>query len=282
MIPDAPSAAPLRRLALPRGPLEYTDEGEGPALICVHGLPGSTRDFRWLPPATEGLRVIRLSLPGFGGTPERTGPGVQPLQAVEVLRQAADALELSDYALLGHSFGGVVATAGAADDPRVRALALVCSVGPMVHRGYRSMPAWQWRALGMALRWPVLERLLIGRIREGFEQAGFPSSTTDAEIARTLRCAAEVRFDRHAERLDRVRVPTLVAWTEDDPLVEPAIARAIVERVPDGPRIEWADGGHNPQKAHALELGEALSRFLGAAAPATSRAEAGADGSWQG
>jgi len=39
-----------RLLPLPHGPVAYVDEGPrgAPALVVVHGIPGSVRDFRYL------------------------------------------------------------------------------------------------------------------------------------------------------------------------------------------------------------------------------------------
>ena len=37
--PESPSDPPLRTVQLPGGPVSYTDEGEGPIVLCVHGVP---------------------------------------------------------------------------------------------------------------------------------------------------------------------------------------------------------------------------------------------------
>ena len=40
------------------------EEGEGDAVVCVHGLGGSSNSFTALMPALAGRRVLRLDLPG--------------------------------------------------------------------------------------------------------------------------------------------------------------------------------------------------------------------------
>ena len=259
MTPDHPSDPPLRTVDVPGGVVALTDEGDGPALLCLHGMPGSPRDFRWLAPALPGLRVIRVALPGVNGSTPVRRP--DPVALGRVVAQVADTLGLPSYAVLGHSLGGAVATAVAVADPRVRALALVSSIGPRPHRGYRSMSRPQWAALDLVLRSPA-RGLVLPRIRAVYLKFGFPSSITDVELVTTVRAAARVGFSEHAARLAQVTVPTLVAWTRDDKLIEPAIFEELAAMVPGGPRLSFADGGHNPQKTQAVELGRALVALL--------------------
>ena len=50
----------------------------------------------------------------------------------------------------------------------------------------------------------------------------------------------------------------LVAWCQDDPLVERQIGEELAQAAPAGPRLVFPTGGHNLQKTHAVELGEVL------------------------
>ena len=42
------------------------DEGEGDAVVCVHGLGGSSNSFTTLLPVLARHRVLRFDLPGSG------------------------------------------------------------------------------------------------------------------------------------------------------------------------------------------------------------------------
>jgi hypothetical protein len=55
----------------------------------------------------------------------------------------------------------------------------------------------------------------------------------------------------------------MVAFAEDDPFIEPEIPRELGMRLPAGPRLSWARGGHNVQKTHAREIGDALLAMAG-------------------
>ncbi|HPE13772.1 MAG TPA: alpha/beta hydrolase, partial [Actinomycetota bacterium] len=63
--------------------------------------------------------------------------------------------------------------------------------------------------------------------------------------------------------LEAMRVPTMVAWATDDPIISTATFQALADMVPAGPRIEFQSGGHNVQKAHAEDLAAALVEFVG-------------------
>jgi len=96
----------------PRGAVDFDEQGYGPTLVLV---PGScSTGAAWKPVISalgNGFRCITTSLPGYGGTAERRSLTdlsiARVAEAVEaVVHQAA-----SPVHLVGHSFGGLVATA---------------------------------------------------------------------------------------------------------------------------------------------------------------------------
>src|SRR5919201_493291 len=109
------------------GPVHYVDHGgQGPALLLIHGLGGSTTN--WLdvaPRLAVHNRVLALDLVGFGHT-----PAAGRRSDLETNRALIDALLREvvhePAVLVGNSMGGLLAmleAATAAD--RVRALVLV-------------------------------------------------------------------------------------------------------------------------------------------------------------
>ncbi len=261
MRPEQPADPPLRAVATARGPLAASDAGEGPPLVMVPGYPGSARDFRWLEPAVAGaFRVLRPTLPGFGGQPRR-GAGTVPEMAEEVLA-LLDALDIGEATLLGHSAGGlIVAEAARLDPDRVRALAFLAGPGFRPHRTWRrSRPP----VLSRLLRTPLLGGATRRALPRAFAALGFPPTIPLPDLAWSVHCAGAIDWARHAANLRAIRVPCLVAWAEDDPIVEAAIAEELAAALPEGPRLRFPDGGHALQKHHAVEIGEALRRWKAA------------------
>src|SRR5262245_14781453 len=86
--------------------------GEGLPLIVLHGGPGLDHTtFRpYLDPLAEDMRVIYVDERGQGRS-ERVDPETLSLEVfAQDVDRLAEALGLDRFALLGHSFGAIVAT----------------------------------------------------------------------------------------------------------------------------------------------------------------------------
>ncbi|MCB9661716.1 MAG: alpha/beta hydrolase [Sandaracinaceae bacterium] len=291
MTPQSPYDPATRSLARERGSVCFTDEGESPragdALVLIHGLPGSVRDYRWLESALrahEGappLRVVRLDMPGLGGTAVELAEGKHDVRSrAAFVLDTLDALGIGRAVLVGHSMGGGVALAAAAEAQRrhnnaprgsreqsgtgereqcaVVGLGLLASVGTHPHKGYQRMP--DPRPAGLLLKVPVLSKLLHQPIYDSFVRSGFPKSTPVSECVQSLRCVAALRFPHLAEAAQELSLrplPTLVAYADDDPLVEPEVGAQLTELL-GAEELRFAEGGHNIQKTQAVELAEGL------------------------
>jgi len=99
--------------------------GHGPTLVLVHGLGSGTE--HWLPMARElahDHRVVLVELPGHGVSEMPSSLSLDEL--ADGLDRALDAEGPGPVTLVGHSIGGLVATAEALRAPgRVRALVLI-------------------------------------------------------------------------------------------------------------------------------------------------------------
>jgi pimeloyl-ACP methyl ester carboxylesterase len=245
-------------------PVTYTDDGDlGPAIVMIHGLPGSARDFRWLASAQRErdppARVIRLDLPGFGGTDRRLGGAMRLSDRARFVVDVLDAIGVEEAILVGHSMGGPVALGAAAElGPRACGVFLLASVGRTPHAGYRASP--HPPTLAAILTNPLTRRLLARPMRAGFVHLGFPSSTPTSELQETMRTVGKFRFADSARAIDRVGalgVPAEVFVAADDPLVEVPIAHALTHDLRARLTV-FEDGGHNIQKTQAVELAARL------------------------
>src|SRR3989344_7345008 len=91
---------------------EYKDEGSGPALLMLHGWMDTLSSFDAI---TKGLadshRIVRLDLPGFGGT-EAPPDTWYISDFVSFVQHFIQKIGLDSYVLLGHSFGGRISIKG--------------------------------------------------------------------------------------------------------------------------------------------------------------------------
>ncbi len=89
--------------------LHYMDEGEGLPLLCLAGLTRDGRDFEFVAPHLDTVRLIRLDHRGRGqsdwGDPATYQIPIEGRDAIELL----DHLEIEQAAILGTSRGGLIA-----------------------------------------------------------------------------------------------------------------------------------------------------------------------------
>lgn len=255
-----PADLTLHAVSTPSGPASVFDVGEGMPVVFVHGYPGRPQDFRWLIPLLPGVRAIGIAMPGLDHTPLSSGPDPSVGGRGRFLSGVLDAMGVSRCVVIGHSMGGVLAASVAAAQPdRVAGLGLVSSIGLTMHQGFRSFRPGLTRTL---VTTPVLSTLARPLIVRGFRAAGFPPGVSWPAMQHTLRCAAAIDFDENRAIFSAVQAPTLVAWTEDDLLIEAAISTELAAAMPDGPRLSWPTGGHASVKSRAAELAEGLSAWL--------------------
>jgi pimeloyl-ACP methyl ester carboxylesterase len=266
-LPFATSDPEPSILERPEGPLCYVDEGPpgAPALLALHGIPGSVRDFRYLAPAlTERLRFVRVDLPGFGGSPP-VPEAISSLHGrADAVLDLADHLGLGAFGVLGHSMGGATAlTLAAAHADRVGLLVLVASVGLTPHRALGGIPPRTFARIAALVERPFVGRALLPIVRDRYRRLRLPGSEEmdAAAHARHLRAIGALDFVALRRAAQAALPPTLVAYAKDDALVEPRIseelARALSAHV-----LAFDSGGHNIQKTRAPQLGQAILRSV--------------------
>ncbi|NIA11599.1 MAG: alpha/beta fold hydrolase [Nitrospiraceae bacterium] len=241
------------------GPVAVTDEGpaEAPVILCTHGLPGSSRDFRYLAPLlAERFRIIRLEMPGFGAAPAGTVDSIAGWS--QVIHHTADALGLERFILLAHSFGGGAAILAAAKPARLAGLILISSMGTYQHRALSRPPRF-WARMGSLVAFPLTRPFAMAMARRGYHarRLPFPSSWRDLHLHLTL--TASIDFAAIGRAAEKVSVPTLIFQAQDDPLVETAIAVDLAQKIPGASLHTFGTGGHHLQKTRARDIANAIT-----------------------
>jgi pimeloyl-ACP methyl ester carboxylesterase len=109
--------------------LHYVEQGEGPPLVLLHGLGSMIEDFRLsglVDQAAQRYRVLAFDRPGYGHSTRPRGTRWTPAAQARLVRKALHKLNAQRPVVLGHSWGSLVATAFALQDPdAARGLVLV-------------------------------------------------------------------------------------------------------------------------------------------------------------
>lgn len=123
-----------RRLTVAGCDLHLIDDGDGPALLFLHGNPTSSFLYRHLIARLRGrFRCLAPDLPGFGGSRAAAGFDFRPAAHARVVAALIEALDLREARLMVHDWGGPIGLWAAARQP------------------------WRWRGLviGNTWAWPV-------------------------------------------------------------------------------------------------------------------------------
>ena len=242
-------------------PVYYLISGTGKTtLLMIHGYPGRPQDFRWLnPPLNEDFQIIQIALPGMGYTPLSSCTAVVLSDRAAFLSSFLDDLGIQRCWVLGHSINGPLATALAEKDPlRIQRLILLCSIGLRPHRAYRQLPS---HTMFKLFQLPGIRRWSIRWIRKAYTSNGFPKGIKDEAMLHAMRCAYALRFDELTDTAKRIHCPTMILWTDNDPLIEESVSEELSARLPKGPRRMISGGGHNPQRKHATVIAEDIIRW---------------------
>lgn len=260
--PDRPTPAlkrsPVRQheqrgvVDLGEARIAYRRVGEGPPVVLIHGLCGSTRWWAKTSPAlARSFEILMVDLIGFGES-RRQRPFLLHAAAGQLLRWF-DHLGVERASLVGHSMGGIIAADLAADHPE-RVERLVLADAPVIPFGHGRLR----HAVGL------LRSVRATPIRF------YPVLTADAMRAGpiTLWSAANQLLTADLRpKLDRIQTPTLLVWGERDMLVPPVYGQQLATQMPHAEFVTIPGGGHNPMWDRPAAFNQALLAFLQSAQP---------------
>jgi pimeloyl-ACP methyl ester carboxylesterase len=199
--------------------------GDGPPhVVWLHGWGRRSQDFQAAASelAASGFASVALDLPGFGSSPPPVRTGGARLYA-DLLAGPIAQMSDAPLVLVGHSFGGRVATVLAAQHPElVRAVVLTGT--PLLRRSSASTSPWRYRLI----RW-LRVRGLVGeaRLEAARQRFGSADYRAAAGVMRDV-LVATVNESYEAELAD-VTVPVTMVWGEWDRDVPVDVARRARE-----------------------------------------------------
>lgn len=217
------------------GSMVVEDAGEGPPVVMVHGLGGSSNSFQTLMSALAGFRVLRPDLPGAGRSALRPGrPGLDGLAAA--VRDGLRAAGVTRAHFVGHSMGTLICQYLAAETPAlVGSLTLFGAIlePPAAARQALKERAAAARSAGMAA---IAEAISTGSVSAESRAA---NPVTAAFVRESLLQQDPSGYAAHCEALSAataaahaaIRCPTLLVAGEADPVAPVEMARRLKDRI---------------------------------------------------
>lgn len=241
---------------------------DAPPVLLLH--PIATNGALWAHQAqvwSATMRVIRVDLPGHGRSP-LAGRVEKLADYADRIAEVLDALHIERAAVVGLSFGGMVAQALAVGHPqRVSALVLAHTTGrtdPAV-RDLWERRLEQFEQQGMAAQIePTLERWFT-------RSFALASPLTMAWVGRQIAATSPAGYTHavraiqqldHLDALGKVRVPTLVVAGDSDSAVPPAAAQRLVDAIPGAQLHILEDAAHIGCVQQPVAFTEVVGRFL--------------------
>jgi pimeloyl-ACP methyl ester carboxylesterase len=262
----------------------FVDAGpiDGEPIVLLHGLmsDSSTWEPAIGPLAAHGLRVIAPDLLGHGQSdkpPVRYSLDFFAASVSELLT----ALEISAATVAGHSLGGAIAVYfGRFHRPQLRGLVLVSSggLGREVHLILRVATVPGARHLVRAMinertapvyRAPRLHRSLGLRPEAvvNLTRMGRALLYPDGRSAFfTAARSVMYPFGQRGSMLDMgflaPEVPTLIVWSEQDPIIPVSHAYAAHHQLPGSTLALLPGSSHEPHRRHAQRFADVVATFI--------------------
>ena len=218
--------------------VEEEGEGEGPVVVCVHGLGGSSNTFTPLMPALARQRVLRVDLPGSGRSQHAEGP-LSIERFVQALLSMCARLGITRAHWLGHSMGTIVCQhLASAQAALVQSLSLF---GPLLAppepaRTALRARAAKARAEGVAGLHEITQALLATSLSADTRQRqplalAFVRESLMRQDGHAYARGCEALADAQAAAVENIRCPVLLVTGDEDAVAPPQAVRAMADKL---------------------------------------------------
>jgi pimeloyl-ACP methyl ester carboxylesterase len=276
----------MRTVDIPAGTIAYTDDGQGPPVVLLHGvLMNHTVWDAVLPRLAGGFRVIRPDLPlGAHPVPLRPGADLSLRGLGQLLADFLDALDLHAVTLVHSDWGGGLFLTAYGLDKRVGRL-VIC---PCEAFG-NFPPGWPGKVSALAARMPGGLALGVRQLRVGWLRrsplmlgqmakhgvsdelirAWTEPGIRDPRVLRDLRKYATTTFGparliAGTEALATFTGDALVLWAPENRVMPPEHGHRLAELIPNARLREVPDAYVLTMLDQPATVAAELNAFLGA------------------
>ncbi|MDP9091297.1 MAG: alpha/beta hydrolase [Pseudomonadota bacterium] len=245
--------------------VHYRDDGDPalPLLVLLHGFGDSSTSWEgWVRELNSQFHLISIDFPGHGLTRAPQDSQLKAEALADFLDTFAAALELPTFAVAGNSMGGGAAWQLVVRHPqRVHALILLDAAGFP-----NDKPPGEVPLAFKILRYPIGRTLLSKIDNRPLIEQGLKTDVYDKSLITPFVVDRWAEFQRApghrpilmginldwgatptATLLSTIKVPTLILWGENDPLIEPNAAKKFAAAIRVSELIMYPRVGHLPQ-----------------------------------
>lgn len=201
--------------------------GSGPVrVVWLHGWGRSSADFAASAQelAAEGVASVALDLPGFGASPLPTVAGGARLYA-ELLWPVLAAMSDEPLVLVGHSFGGRVATVLAAQHPEAWRAVVLTGV-PLLRTATSSKSPLAYRVIRQLAKRGLIPAARLEAARQKYGSADYRAAQG---LLREI-LVTTVNED-YRDELSQITAPTTFLWGSADTAASSTMAERAMGMV---------------------------------------------------
>lgn len=243
-------------------------DGSRHHVLFIHGLGSSAERWLDIPDALSllGLHPVALDIPGFGLS-DKPEMDYTIGKFVEVVADFIRATKMQGTSIVGHSLGGYIAAQLAAEHADlVDRLVLIDTSGmldgptPLLRQYLDAAMNPEKEAVRAVFEQLVADPIRIPEALVG----GFIYRMHQAGAKHAFKSAFDnsVNTQIGADRLRRIKAPTLIVWGRRDRLIPLEHFKGIQESIAGSSVVIVEDAGHAPFAEKPAIVYELLRRFL--------------------
>jgi len=243
--------------------LNYNDVGEGTAVVMLHGWGSSCDAYNFMTKAfSDKFRMIALDFPGFGKSDMINEPW-DVEKYCEITLKFIEKLDLKNYIIVGHSFGGrvIIKLAGTGRISPSK-IVLIDSAGVLPKRSLKSkIRLASFKTVKAVLQLPIVRNYTENALNKA--RAHFGSSDYNSAPPVLRQTLVKVVNEDLVPYMSGIKAPTLLVWGENDTATPLSDAKIMEKHIPDAGLCVIKGAGHfsfveRPYEVHAI-----LNSFFG-------------------
>lgn len=259
--------------------IHYVEKpGKDPAVLMIHGLPGTWGDWDDVTAELKGRHTIAIDRPGFAFSSEGYVPYSEQLT---LLHNLADKLKLDDPVIAGHSYGGSFALGYAQRYPKdvsgIVAVDPAVSPDDITHMRLaqaRFIKLTQVPVVNQVLNLTVSQLVRTTSANQGGTEAFDPDPRSQAWLDRTLSLNmrerdtatfademlnAQTALTEVQGMLPKIDIPVRIIQGQDDLLVPTESVQAASKQIKNV-SLTILPGGHMQTYTHPDIVARAINR----------------------
>lgn len=241
---------------------EVSGDAKKPVALLLHGWAADSKSLAGLAAHLQAhYYVVRIDLPGFGGT-EKPPADWHIADYANFVRDAAAKMGLNKIGLLvGHSFGGRITIKAVATGVLAPQKVVLLGSGGITHsRDARNLVYKTIAKTGKAVTSLPGLRAFQSRLKRALYKSAGSTDYLNAGAMKQI-FLHSINEDLREDAAS-ISVPTLLIWGERDDQTPPADGRLLAEAIPGAELHIIAQAGHYVQLDAPHEVTRLIDRFL--------------------